>query len=166
MTYVAFDGDADIMSYRTLQSWSADPSYPFRLRDAHDINHARDDSLPESIIAQLRVRLAASRHLLLLVSPATGGNRRGILRYEINCALRNSMPIIAAFIGYSDHYHASEMLWRRNLFPLLPTILTQHDGPKYCIISPFTRDRVVSAVQTYDTDHMPRFNEYTWHWRL
>ena len=27
-TYIAFDGDTDLMSYRTIQLWSADPKYP------------------------------------------------------------------------------------------------------------------------------------------
>lgn len=56
-TYIAFDGDADLMSYRTIQGWSADPSYPFTLLDAHDLSNAQDDSLPESIIKQLKIRL-------------------------------------------------------------------------------------------------------------
>jgi len=51
-TYIAFDGDTDFNSYHTFQSWSADPKHPFRLNDAHEINYARDDSLPTSIIAQ------------------------------------------------------------------------------------------------------------------
>src|SRR2546430_1566672 len=88
-TYIAFDGDTDLMSYRTIQAWSADPKHPFVLNDAHDINYARDDSLPESIINQLRERLDVSKHLVLLIGSATNRNRRGILQYEIRYALRN-----------------------------------------------------------------------------
>ena len=53
-TYIAFDGDTDLMSYRTIQAWSAAPKHPFALNNAHEINNARDDSLPESIMNQLR----------------------------------------------------------------------------------------------------------------
>ena len=52
--YIAFDGDSDLMSYRTIQSWSANQALSFNLNDAHDVNYARDDSLPQSIINQLR----------------------------------------------------------------------------------------------------------------
>lgn len=48
-TYVAFDGDADLMSFRTIQSWSADPKIMFTLDNAHDLNYARDDSLPSRL---------------------------------------------------------------------------------------------------------------------
>ena len=51
--YIAFDGDTDLMSYRTIRL-DADPKYPFVLNDAHEINWARDDSLPQSIINELR----------------------------------------------------------------------------------------------------------------
>ena len=59
-TYIAFDGDADLMSYRTIQGWSADKNNPFTLNDAHDVNEARDNSMPESIINQLRERMEVS----------------------------------------------------------------------------------------------------------
>ena len=83
-TYIAFDGDADLMSYRTIQSWSVDPRQLFTLNDAHEVNNARDDSLPESIINQLRERLGVSKHLVLIIGSATNSNRKGILQYEIS----------------------------------------------------------------------------------
>ena len=64
-TYIAFDGDSDLMSYRTVQSWDRDDS-SFSLNDAHDINYARDGSLPQSIINQLRERLNVSKNLVAL----------------------------------------------------------------------------------------------------
>jgi len=30
-TYIAFDGDSDLMSYRTIQVWSADREFSFTL---------------------------------------------------------------------------------------------------------------------------------------
>ena len=92
-TYIAFDGDTDLMSYRTIQAWSADPKYPFVLDNAHDVNYARDDSLPESIINQLRERLDASTRLVLIIGSATNRNRRGILQYEIRYAGSNRTKV-------------------------------------------------------------------------
>ena len=123
-TYIAFDGDADLMSYRTIQSWSADPKYPFNLNDAHDINYARDDSLPESIINQLRERLKVSKHLVLIIGSKTNRNRKGILQYEIRYALRNSLPIILVLKGFSSDDDHTKELWNSELRPKIPAVLT------------------------------------------
>ena len=162
-TYIAFDGDADLMSYRTIQGWSADPSYPFVLNDAHDVNWARDDSLPESIINQLRGRLDVSKHLVLLVRSQTNRNRKGILQYEIRYTLRNVLPIILAFKGFSSDDDNSESLWREKLFPKIPAVLRGAES-KYCLVCPFTRTKVVSAIRTYSNNNLPS-EDYTWCWK-
>lgn len=162
-TYIAFDGDADLMSYRTIQSWSADKNNPFTLNDAHDVNEARDNSLPESIINQLRERMEVSKNVLLLISSDTNKNRKGILQWEIGYALRNSLPIILVFIGYSSSTANTESLWKDKLFPKIPLTLRDTSLDKYCLISPFTRERVVSAIQLYSVNNLPS-KGYSWHW--
>jgi hypothetical protein len=163
-TYIAFDGDTDLMSYRTIQGWSADPKYPFVLNDAHEINWARDDSLPESIINQLRKRLEVSKQLVLIVGSATNRNRKGILQYEIRYALRNTLPIILVFKGFSSDDENSKELWREKLSPKIPAVLKNWEGYKYCLVCPFTREAVVSAIYTYSNNHLPS-EGYTWHWK-
>src|SRR5688572_8789854 len=100
-TYIAFDGDQDLMSFRTIQGWSADKSNAFFLNNAHEINYARDDSLPTSIINQLRERLEVSTNFVLIVGTALNRNRKGILQYETKYALRNKLPIILVYKGFT-----------------------------------------------------------------
>jgi hypothetical protein len=152
------------MSYRAIQAWSADPKHPFVLNDAHEINNARDDSLPESIINQLRERLDASKHVVLLIGSATNRNRKGILQYEIRYALRNKLPIILVFIGFSSDQENSERLWRERLLSKIPTVLRQWEDDKYCLVCPFTRGSVVNAIATYSNVSLPS-EGYTWAWR-
>lgn len=163
-TYVAFDGDSDLMSYRTLQAWSTNPAQPFYLYDAHGLNYARDDSLTDSIIAQLKPRLDVSRHVLLLVSEATARNRRGILQYELRYAIRYQLPILAVFIGFDGSTSKSDALWYQSLYPRLPAVLREETGPKHCVILPFTMAHVRGALASYDALHLPPDSNYTWYW--
>ena len=160
--YIAFDGDSDLMSYRTIQSWVTDNESGFSLNNAHDINTARDDSLPDSIINQLRERLDRSKNLLLLIGEKTKGNRKGILKYEINYALRNKLPIILVFIGFSSSDSNTENLWKEKLFPKIPTYLTEATD-KYCLVCPFTKDVLAKAVISYSNNSLPNAG-YTWFW--
>ena len=161
-TYLAFDGDTDLMSYRTVQSWDADDS-SFSLNDAHDVNYARDDSLPESIINQLRQRLDVSKDLALIVGSQTKGNRKGILRYELNYGLRNKLPIFLFFKGYDASTQNTEQLWKSRLLPQIPTVITQSEN-KHCLVCPFTRKAFSSAATGYSNNILPQ-SGYTWHWK-
>ena len=161
-TYVAFDGDTDLMSYRTVQSWDRDDS-SFSLNDAHDVNYARDDSLPESIINQLRQRLDLSKNLALIVGSQTKGNRKGILKYEINYALRNNLPIFLFFKGLDATTPKTDALWKNQLHPKIPTVITKAEE-KYCLVCPFTRRAFSSAANTYSNNNMPS-SAYTWWWK-
>ncbi len=60
---------------RTVQSWDRDNS-DFSLNDAHNVNYARDDSLPESIKNQLIERLNLSKNLALLIGSETKKTKR------------------------------------------------------------------------------------------
>ncbi len=162
-TYIAFDGDTDLMSYRTFQAWSADPYHPFVLNDAHELNYARDDSLPESIINQLRERLDASKQLVLIIGSATNSNRRGILQYEIRYALRHDLPIILVFKGYTSDDAYSDQLWRQQLQPKIPAVLRNWTERKHCLVCPFTREVVTRAIGQYSHTNLPPEN-YTWSW--
>jgi hypothetical protein len=77
MTYVAFDGDADMDGYKRIKLWSADSRVPFEFRDAHDLYCADDNSLTKSIINQLRKRMHLSANVVLIVSDITAQNRKG-----------------------------------------------------------------------------------------
>jgi hypothetical protein len=161
--YTAFDGDSDMNYYRTLQMWSANSHIDFSLNDAHDLNYARDDSLPESIINQLRARLDVSKAMILLVGEKTKGNRKGILKYEINYALRNNLPILLSFIGFDGTETYTSKLWADALLPKVPTIITDADV-RYCLISPFTKSSVEYFISQYSNNCLPN-QGYTWVWK-
>jgi hypothetical protein len=163
-TYIAFDGDTDLMSYRTIQAWSADRLCPFVLNNAHDINYARDDSLPESIINQLRERLEVSKHLVLIIGSATNRNRKGILQYEVRYALRNTLPIILVFKGFSSYDENSDQLWYEKLSPKIPAVLRNWTDDKYCVVCPFIQKKVVDAIYTYSHTSLPS-QGYMWYWK-
>ena len=163
--YVAFDGDEDLMSYRTIQSWDRDTNCSFHLNDAHDINYCYDDSLPESICKQLKERLDCSKNFILIIGSNINKNRKGIVQYEINYALRNKLPIILLFKGYNCDTEASSQLWHEKLFPKIPALI-RNAKEKYCLVSPFTRNALEYAMNKYSNNNLPlNENGYTWNWR-
>jgi len=70
-TYVCFDGHEDMHYYRLMQAWTQNDGIKFNFFNAHDLNSARDTSLPESIKSQLRERLNNSKVLVVLVGEKT-----------------------------------------------------------------------------------------------
>lgn len=162
-TYTAFDGDTDLSYYRTLQMWSANSHIDFKLNDAHDLSYARDDSLPQSIINQLRVRLESSKSFILIVGEKTKSNRRGILKYEIDYALRNHLPILLTFIGFNGTERNTAELWKYRLLPKIPTAIVQADET-YCLISPFNKASLEAFIATYSNNNLPNRGN-TWLWK-
>lgn len=161
-TYLAFDGDADLMSYRTVQSWDVGDS-SFSLNDAHKVNDARGGSLPESIINQLKQRLDLSKNLALIIGSKTKGNRKGILKYELSYAMRNNLPIFLFFKGFDTSNTNNEALWKSKLLTLIPSAIKQ-SKTKYCLVCPFTKKAFSSAVGNYSNNNLPD-EGYTWHWK-
>jgi hypothetical protein len=163
-TYIAFDGDSDLMSYRTIQGWNQNTKIPFSIEDAHELNNSRDDSLPESIQKQLKARLDKSKNMLLIIGDKTNKNRKGILRYEINYALRNDLPIFLVYKGYSSLFDDNTPeLWKQTLEPQIPKVLREEEN-KYCLVCPFSHDILVQGIHKYDKYSLPQ-KGYTWHWR-
>jgi len=163
--YIAFDGDEDIMSYRTIQGWDRDANCTFHLNDAHDINYCHDDSLPESICKQLKERLDCSKNFVLIIGNNINKNRKGIVQYEMNYALRYKLPIILVFKGYNSDRAATSELWQKELYPKIP-VLISNAREKYCLVSPFTRAALEYAMNTYSNNNLPSSsNGYTWNWR-
>ena len=161
--YIAFDGDSDLMSYRTLQSWHGNDAISFNLNDAHDVNTAKDDSLPESIIKQLKERLDVSKILILLIGEKTKNNRKGILKYELQYALKNKIPIVLVFIGFSGDDEKNTDLWSNTLKPKVPSVVINSDI-KYTLISPFTKKAIEYAIKKYSNNNLPS-EGYTWNWK-
>lgn len=92
--YVAFDGDKDIHYYNMIKAWSQNEKLDFSIYDAHDINTARDTSSEETIKMRLRERMKNSNVMLLLVGESTKYLYK-FVKYELEFALKNDIPIIA-----------------------------------------------------------------------
>lgn len=105
-TYVAFDGDNDMWAYRLMTAWKANENIDFNFYNAHDLNSARDSSSEESIKAQLRIRMANSKQMILLVGEKTRHLRK-FVEWEIKQARKQDMPIIVVNLNKKRDYDAS-----------------------------------------------------------
>ena len=92
-TYICFDGDNDMRSYRLMTAWSANPRFEFEFYNAHDLNTARDTSQEESIKRQLMERFRNSKCLIVLIGEHTR-NLRKFVKWEMDVAIRLELPII------------------------------------------------------------------------
>jgi len=92
-TYVCFDGDTDMASYRLMTAWHANEKFSFQFQNAHDLNTARDSSQEESIKRQLRERFANSKDFIVLIGEKTRFLTK-FVRWEMEVALKLGLPII------------------------------------------------------------------------
>src|SRR6266700_6835285 len=103
-TYVAFDGENDMLAYRMMQAWKEKEHIDFDFYDAHDLNSARDTSTEESIKAQLRERMANAKQMILLVGEKTKGLRK-FVPWEIELARKKDIPIIVVNLNKKRVYN-------------------------------------------------------------
>lgn len=104
-TYIAFDGDNDILYYRLMTAWSANERFSLNISNAHDLNTARDSSQEESIKRQLAARFADSKLLIVLI----GGSTRYLtkfVKWEMQTAIRLGLPIIGVNLNGSRQQDA------------------------------------------------------------
>lgn len=103
-TYIAFDGAKDLYAYRMMQAWREHEHIDFDFYDAHDLNTALDTSMPETIIARLRERLANAKQVVLLVSDTTRSkatDKNTFLYYEVEAVRRRGLPVVFANLNGS-----------------------------------------------------------------
>jgi hypothetical protein len=99
-TYIAFDGDNDMLYYRLMTAWKANDGFSLNFHNAHDLNTARDSSQEESIKRQLRERFANSKMLIILI----GENTRYLtkfVKWELEVALKLGLPIVGVNLNGS-----------------------------------------------------------------
>lgn len=58
--YTVFDGDTDIHYFYLMKAWTNNENFNFEIKDAHDLNYAKDTSLEESIKAHSLARASRS----------------------------------------------------------------------------------------------------------
>lgn len=102
-TYVIFDGDTDMRSFSLMKGWKENENIDFTFYDAHAINSARDSSDVESIKAQLRIRMANSKQVVVLVGEKTKRLRKYI-PWEIELARKKNLPIIVVNLNGKRTY--------------------------------------------------------------
>ena len=80
--------------YRLMQAWKEHENIAFNFHNAHEINNLRDGSSEEQIKRKLRERLANTKVLVVLIGENTR-NLHKFVRWEIEYAIENDIPIIA-----------------------------------------------------------------------
>lgn len=105
-TYVAFDGDTDMWAYRLMTAWKSNENMDFNFYNAHDLNSARDTSTEDSIKAQLRIRMANAKQMVLLVGEKTK-NLRKFIPWEIELARKKDIPIIVVNLNGERKHDSS-----------------------------------------------------------
>jgi len=101
-TYVCFDADTDMHYYNLMKAWKENDRFAFDFHNAHEINNLRDGSSEATIKAKLRERLKNTKVLIILI----GANTRNLYKYvrwEIEYALENNIPIVAVNLNGTRH---------------------------------------------------------------
>lgn len=89
--------------YRMMTAWKEHDHIDFDFHNAHDLNTARDTSTEESIKAQLRIRMAYSKQMILLVGEKTRLLRK-FVPWEIELARKKDIPIIVVNLNGKRGY--------------------------------------------------------------
>lgn len=93
-TYVCFDADTDIKYYNLMKAWKENDKIEFNFHNAHEINNLRDGSSETTIKNKLRERLQNTKVLVVLIGAKTA-NLYKYVRWEIEYAIENNIPIVA-----------------------------------------------------------------------
>ena len=152
-TYIAFDGlgqtdpsKNDFRYYAIIQGWSAGRHIDFKFVNSHDKTYAvRDRSKKATLEARIRERLAASKNVVIVLSPDTR-NAGSSLSYEIEQAVDNyRLPLICAYTGFEcllqPKLHSSR--W--------PDSLTARfrNGSARAIHIPFKKNALLDAISQF-----------------
>lgn len=111
-TYIAFDGETDLRSYNLMCAWHSNENIEFDFFNAHDLNTALDSSLPETIIARLRERLANTKQAIVLVGDTTrdkAARPKSFLHYEVEAIRRRGIPVVFANLNQSRSVQTSKL---------------------------------------------------------
>lgn len=138
-TYVIFDGDTDMKHYRLMTAWKAHDHIDFDFHDAHDLNSARDTSTEEAIKAQLRIRMAHSKQVIVLVGENTFRLRK-FVPWEIELARKKDIPIIVVNLNGKKVYDSY----------LCPSAV---EDQTYTIHIPFGRKIIKYALDNFPSNY-------------
>lgn len=149
-TYFAFDGlgqtdptKSDFKFYATVQGWDAARGIEFKFVDSHDkASSVRDSSKLETLKTSIRQRLAASKNMVVIVSPDTRKSG-SLLSWEIERAVDHyKLPLIIAYTGFGA------VLKPASHSDKWPTTLATrlNNGSAKAIHIPFKKDALLNAI--------------------
>ena len=150
-TYVAFDGlgetnptKSDFRFYTTMKGWHGSRHINFKLTDSHEKTYSvRDTSSPETLKARINERLAASKQLVVILSPDTR-KTGSMLSYEIKRAVDvYELPLICVYTGYNGIWGLSDTLTSRWPHSLRERI---NNGSVDAIHIPFKKEAIFDAI--------------------
>lgn len=149
-TYFAFDAlgetdptKSDFKYYTIMKSWHAANSIEFNIVNSHDKASAvRDSSKLETLKASILTRLAASKNMVVIISPDTRKSG-SLLSWEIERAVDfYKLPLIVAYTGYAWILSPGALsnLWPTSLEARINSLSAQ------AIHIPFKRDALFDAI--------------------
>lgn len=92
--YLAFDGTNDIEPYNQIHEWEFSSNEKYTFIDGLDLYKQLDKTNDELLKNQVRERMDLANICVLLISKTTKSFRR-FIRWQIEYAINNNMPIIA-----------------------------------------------------------------------
>ena len=103
-TYVIFDGDKDIWSYRYMRGWKSREHLDFDFHDAHELGSEITDRASEGTVKRrLRERFSSAKQVIVLIGESTRNLHR-FVRWELDVALDLDLPIIAVHLKSCPHW--------------------------------------------------------------
>ena len=102
-TFVSFASE-DIRAYRLMCAWRNNQNIDFNFYDAHDLNVARDTSLPGTINRRLRERLNSAKQVVMLIgdeSRKKAARTSSFFSYEVRTIYDLNLPIVFVHLNGS-----------------------------------------------------------------
>lgn len=114
--YLAFDGTNDLVPYKQILEWEFSSSGKYNFIDGLDLYKQLDKINDELLKSQVRERMELANICVLLITKTTKSFRR-FIRWQIEYAINNNMPIIAINVNgiRSVDYDRVPTILKKNL---------------------------------------------------
>jgi len=100
-TYVIFDGDEDMWAYAHMKGWKTLKHIDFDFNNAHDLKPLASNVNNEALVKRrLAERMENTKQVIVVVGEKTKNLYR-FVRWEIEQAQRQNIPIVVAYLNKS-----------------------------------------------------------------
>lgn len=100
-TYVCFDAEHDTRYYDLMKDWEANTSFPFHFENDYKINKLLGVKSDETVKGLIKERLQNAKVLVIIIGRSSQ-NLYKYVRFEIEYAIKNYIPIIGVHIHAHD----------------------------------------------------------------